>query len=643
MDETLQRDLIWMTLLIFLPAVFGLVTLFIPRGKEDYMRWWALLGSATALGLSLAVLSLYDAQVLERLGVKQDRSFRQRAALPYRVAQVDLESSPLVEGGDPATNPARSDDWIARVPWIAKFNVYYLVGLDGINLALVLLTTTVFFLAMLASWGITKFLRGYLALMLLLETGLLGTYLALDGFLFYVFLEMVLLPLYFLIGIWGGPERVAAAFRYALSMLVGSVLILLALLGLYFTNVRDFVHPDRVEMEARRLADANPAFESMAVKLRQAREQVVVNTFDLLTLQRAGHAALQRLRGEPVTDVPALVVREERLELARKDRPGAVASLEEDLESARAGLESRLAGEPFFQGWGQTTLFVLLFIGFALHLPLVPLHTWWPAVQAETPTPVSMVLTSAVLALGGYGLLRIVYPICPWPAERAASWIALLGVINIVYGALVALAQEDLKKLLAYWSIHQMGFVLLGLSVWTSAADASYWSWGANGALFLLVAHGITSAGLVYLAGMIAERVKHRRLELMGGLAEPMPITAGIGAVLFFAALGIPGLCGFVGQFMVLVGAWNYCGILSIVAILTTLLTAGTLVWTVQRIFLGTNTRFKDAADASPQELLIGALFAGLCLLLGVWPMVVLAWTEPTVTGLIDTLVRLPG
>jgi NADH-quinone oxidoreductase subunit M len=204
-----------------------------------------------------------------------------------------------------------------------------------------------------------------------------------------------------------------------------------------------------------------------------------------------------------------------------------------------------------------------------------------------------MILAGILLKLGGYGLVRVAFPICPWPAAELAWWIALIGVIGILYGALVAMGQSDFKKLLAYSSVSHMGFVLLGLASWGIAASARYWQWGVNGAIFQMVSHGITASALFFVVGVVYDRAHHRDLNRFGGLKEPMPLYSGMSVILFFASMGLPGLCGFVGEFCVFLAAWNFSPVLAILAVMSVILTAGYLLWTWQRVYLPISPRGK--------------------------------------------------
>jgi NADH:ubiquinone oxidoreductase subunit 4 (subunit M) len=722
-----ETDLIWMSLVIFIPSVFALGLLFFPRDWKESMRWWSLFGTALTLGVSIAVFIYFKAEVVDpNVGSGRDEHVADaRQSLLARSADADRQ-------GEDA--PANSKDWITRSEWVKGFNIDYFLGVDGISLALVLLTTFLCFLAMIASWKIDKFVRGYCILFLVLETGLLGTFLALDFFLFYVFWEVMLLPMYFLIGVWGGPRREYAALKFFLYTLLGSVLILIALLAFYFTNVRDFVPTWRLEKVAgqalnrkdfddskievdryRRLAaqadqalkEPREAYEQSVKDLQKAiadhkdeiaNRQAVVdrtrepfleaqrkadeaevefdraqlayerelallpvtyNTFDLVLLQRVGKAALQHLHGTFPTRVPALeAAKQRRLETRKKaadldtrvETVSAqtharaaenVQAADKNLVLAQSRFQERLANESFFQPWFQLTMFVLLFIGFAIKVPIVPFHTWLPDAHVEAPTAISMLLAGVLLKMGGYGLLRIAYPICPWAAEQLAWWVALLGIINIVYGAFAAMAQTDFKRLVAYSSISHMGYVILGIAVWTSASQAQYWAWGMNGAVFQMVTHGLTSAGMFFLVGVLYDRAEHRNLNNFRGVYELMPLYGGFSAVIFFAAMGLPGLCGFVGEFMVVLSAWNFNKGFAILASGTVVLTAAYILWTLQRVFMGVNPSRKNWPDLTPREIVCLTALVIPILLLGLWPSLLLSWMEPSVTGLVDALVTL--
>src|SRR5499425_488414 len=387
--------------------------------------------------------------------------------------------------------------------WIPAYNIQYFVGVDGVSISMVLLTALLCFLCIFASWGIEKAVKGYFALFLLLDTGMMGVFVALDFFLFYIFWEVMLLPMYFLIGIWGGPRREYAAIKFFLYTLFGSVLMLLAILALYFST--------------------DP------------------HTFDMTTL--IAQASKYSAQALPIW--------------------------------------------PFNQwGWGfQHLVWMGLFIGFAIKIPAFPFHTWLPDAHVEAPTAISVILAGVLLKMGTYGILRINYPLLPEATFQLAPYfLGALGAWNIVYGALCALAQcfiepKDMKKLVAYSSISHMGYVMLGM--------ASFTPQGINGAVLQMFNHGTVTAMLFLLVGVIYDRAHHREINGFGGLASIMPLYTGVTGLAFFAAMGLPGLSAFISEVLVLLGAWQVYPVMTVIAASAVVLTAGYMLWTLQRMYLG--------------------------------------------------------
>ncbi len=471
---------------------------------------------------------------------------------------------------------------VARAPWITitgdqidattgepkvLLAIEYFLGVDGLSFPLIVLTTLVSFLALLASWNFDKWKmnkgpKAYFVLFLLLETGMLGVFVSLDFFLFYVFWELMLLPMYFLIGVWGGPRREYAAIKFFLFTLAGSVLMLIALVAMYFYS------SDAIT--ARMFMDGST---SVASGYRDG-VQITHGTFDLVEL--ATNPAIREHFGSPGTLFLNL---------------------------------------PF-----ASIMFVFLFIGFAIKLPIVPFHTWLPDAHVEAPTPISMILAGVLLKMGGYGFLRLCYPIFPTGAQAWAFVLATIGVVSILYGALCAMAQTDFKRLVAYSSVSHMGYVLLGIAVMTPA--------GFQGAMFQMIAHGISSPMCFFLVGVIYDRAHHREINRFGGLWLTMPRYGTMATIGFFASLGLPGLCGFIGEVWVLLGTfdagskftWAYP--MAILAASGVILTAGYILWLIQRVYLGREREeYRTYLDATPRETFILVPFAVLCIALGVLPM----------------------
>jgi NADH-quinone oxidoreductase subunit M len=280
--------------------------------------------------------------------------------------------------------------------------------------------------------------------------------------------------------------------------------------------------------------------------------------------------------------------------------------------------------------WGRSLqwwAFLLLFVGFAIKVPSAPLHTWLPDAHVEAPTPISMILAGILLKMGGYGIIRICYPICPHGGYDLMYFVCLVGVVSMVYGAFAAMAQRDFKRLVAYSSVSHMGYVVLGLGVGSATADNSYvsdyWRMGVNGAMFQMVAHGISSAGMFFMVGVVYDRVHHRNLDQFGALFGKMPVYTALSIGIFFAALGLPGLCGFVGEVLVVLSVWKYDSAMAVIAASVVIITAAYILWTVQRVYLGAEYKGPHEEALTPisrREFSVALPMFVLAIVLGVFP-----------------------
>ena len=472
---------------------------------------------------------------------------------------------------------------VAKAVWIRDFNVEYFVGADGISISMILLSGLISFIATIASmpwWSgaqaaemagmvddghddphhpkhfSIRMVPGYMAMLLLLQTGMMGTFAALDMFLFYVFWEVMLLPMYFLIGVWGGPRKEYAAIKFFLYTLAGSVLMLLAIIALYYTS--------------------QPALLADGTMSR-------LHTFNII-------------------------------EMARQAQTGVFA-----------------AAAPIL-GFGFTKIvFIGLFIGFAIKIPMFPFHTWLPDAHVEAPTPISVILAGVLLKMGIYGILRFNYAILPDATAWAANAIAVFGVINIVYAAFVCLAQKDLKKLIAYSSVSHMGFSLLGMAAMTPQ--------GISGAVLNLFTHGIISPMLFLIVGVIYDRAHHREIEKFGGLATVLPEYTAMMGLAFFASLGLPGLAGFVSEFMVFSGAFPVFTTYTIISATSVIITAAYYLWAIHRMFLGKlNTAYVGYPDLVWRERLTLYPLAAFCIVLGFYPQMILSMVNGSLHALIRNI-----
>lgn len=464
---------------------------------------------------------------------------------------------------------------IEKLPWISielgswgNLQAEYFVALDGLSFPLVALSVCILLIATISSWTIDKNHKGYFILLLILNTAIVGSFCALDFLLFYVFFEFMLLPMYFLIGIWGGPRREYASIKFFLYTLLGSIFILVVIIGLY-----------------------------LSVKTPESGERLV-HTFNVLHMQDTGNLI-----------------------------PG-----------ASLALDSTYSLGPFsLRHWA----FLLIVIGFLIKLPAVPFHTWLPDAHVEAPTPISVILAALLLKFGGYGLLRFAYPIFPDGAVHFGWLIGLMGLVSIIYGALNALASKDLKRLIAYSSVSHMGFVLLGVASATVE--------GITGAIYQMVSHGIISAMLFILAGVLYDRTNDRLIENYSGLAGKMKSYTGFVLIAFFASMGLPGLAGFMGEVMIFFGAFRSQEInglvpswMAITATLGLLLGAGYYLWTIQRMFYGkyaAKNSSIELSDINRREYIMLLPLALGAILFGVLPQLLLNYINPFSTKFIETWV----
>ncbi|MBC8524215.1 MAG: NADH-quinone oxidoreductase subunit M [Chlorobium phaeobacteroides] len=535
-----------LSLIVFLPIIAGLIILAVPSSQKQIIRIVSLLAALAQGGLAVLIWQGYD------------------PSLPGITAAADGSLNGAFQ-------------LVERLPWITldlgdfgALNIEYFLGVDGISITMVLLTALISIIAVLSSWTIKKQVKGYFILYNILSTAMMGCFVALDFFLFYVFWELMLLPMYFLIGIWGGPNREYAAIKFFLYTLFGSVFMLLVMIGLYFSVIDPLT--------------GNHTFSMVAM-----------------------------------------------------------ASQENYIPGSILGPEST--------GW-RYAAFIVLFIGFAIKVPMFPFHTWLPDAHVEAPTPISVILAGVLLKLGTYGMMRINFPFFPEVFQASLYVIAVFGAINIIYGAFCALAQQDLKKLVAYSSISHMGYVLLGLAAGNTE--------GMAGALYQMFNHGTITAMLFLLVGVIYDRAHTRQIDKFGGLASYMPVYAGVVTIAWFASLGLPGLSGFISEAFVFVGAFSSELIrnVAIVSVLGIVLGAAYLLWSLQRMFLGTrnpdavyelhkdaegNDRihfhdWKGKTDLDARELTMLVPLAVIIIFLGVYPMPVLGMITTSINKLVQVL-----
>ena len=423
---------------------------------------------------------------------------------------------------------------LEQASWVPSIGLQYLVGVDGISLWLVLLTTFLFPVSVLASWTVTTDVRRYMIAMLVLETAVLGSFLALDLIVFFIFFEAILVPMYLLIGGWGGERRVYAAVKFFLYTMAGSAFLLVSILFLY-------AHTGATTFDLRALADA-----SSTLPVQTAR-------------------------------------------------------------------------------W----LFLGFFVAFAVKVPVFPLHTWLPDAHTEAPTAGSVLLAGVLLKVGAYGLIRFSLTLFPEAAKHFATAVSVLAVIGIIYGAVCALGQRDVKRLVAYSSVSHLGFVVLGVFALTQQA--------VTGGVLQMVNHGLATGALFLLVGMVYDRTHTRQLDKMGGLASQMPWLLGFFLFAVFASAGLPGLSSFIGEFLVIVGTFAVSHVFGVLASVAVVLGAIYLLWSYQRVAYGPiHDEHRTLRDVSAREVLVIVPVLALLLVFGVYPKLMTDTIDPATTQVID-------
>ncbi|HEX7407385.1 MAG TPA: NADH-quinone oxidoreductase subunit M [Candidatus Binatia bacterium] len=486
--------------------------------------------------LSLIVFTpLAGVLMLALMPKEQHRSLR-RGAFVFSLLPFALSLCLLAR-----FNPAEAGfQFTEEAAWIPQFGISYKVAVDGISLFLLLLTTFLTPLVILAGWGdIHKRVKEYMVFLLLMETGMVGAFVAVDLFLFYVFWEVMLIPMYFLIGVWGGERRIYAALKLILYTMTGSLLMLVAILYLVILH----------------------------------NQQTGQFTFDLMRLY--------------------------------------------DFSAPLAT-----------QRW----LFAAFALAFAIKVPMFPLHTWLPDAHTEAPTGGSVILAGVLLKMGTYGFLRFAIPLFPLAAREALPIIAVLAVIGIVYGALVSMVQPDLKRLVAYSSVSHLGFVMLGMTALNTQ--------GVEGSIYQMLNHGLSTGALFLAVGVLYERRHTRLIREFGGLWQQMPLYGAVFMIVMLSSVGLPGLNGFVGELLILLGAFQTHRVAAIVATSGVLLGAVYMLWMYQRVMFGplTNPANSNLRDLSKREVLVFLPILVMLFVMGVYPNPFLSRMEPSVQAYLSRM-----
>ena len=497
--------------ILWLPIIGAVAILCIPNAKEQLIRFATLVTTSITLVLSVLLYTKFD------------------------TSTADMQ-------------------FVTKIPWITQFHINYFLGIDGITMLMTFLNALLFFICTLSSWTVEKNVKAYFALLLMLQSTVFGVFFSLDFFLFYVYWEVMLIPMFFLIGIWGGENREYAAIKFFLYTFFGGVFMLIGMVALYYATGKG---PD---------------------------------SFNILALQGG------KFVNETITVF------------------GYTASFEH-------------------------LFFWFLFLGFAIKVPVFPFHTWLPHAHVQAPTAVSVILAGVLLKMGTYGFLRIAFPIFPQAAVDSSTIIAILGLISVIYGAFCAMAQDDVKKLVAYSSVSHMGFVMLGLAAMTTQ--------GMNGAVLQMFNHGTSTAMMFLLIGIIYERSHHRWIvkpdgsKGYGGLASQLPKYTTVFIIGMFASMGLPGLSGFISEALIFLGIYPRFTTITIIAVIGLLIGAAYLLWMFKRMFFGEpNPDNHDFDDMNAREVFYMIPLCICVIVFGIFPSPLLNVMKASVGNLVDLLAK---
>jgi NADH-quinone oxidoreductase subunit M len=514
----LTNDLTW---IILLPVIGTLAVMATPR---SIARWLALLFTVATFALSLAIF--------------------------FRIAANGYDFGNLARPADSIHTP-----WIDFTAGSIHFRIDYFLGVDGLSLPMVVLNALLTVLAVIGGWEKVR-VKEYMALLLLLEAGVMGVFLALDLLLFFLFWEVELAPMFLLIGIWGSevikhgmPGRIYSAWKFLLYTFFGSVFMLVGILVLYFEK-----------------GGTTASMQYFATNFLTGSVQI------------------------PLTSLTMSL---------------------------------------------QLLTFLLIFLAFAVKIPMFPFHTWLPDAHTDAPTEVSVILAGILLKMGAYGLIRVCLTLLPLGVQQFAGWLAVLAVINIIYGAGICLVQTDMKRLIAYSSVSHMGVILLGVAAAATLGDMTFRMAALTGATVQMFSHGIITGMLFFCVGVIYDHAHTREIAVFGGVAKKMPMLATLFTFAGLASLGLPGLAGFVAEFIVFTSSYKNLSVITVISVFTMILTASYLLWMLKRVFYGPfNDKWSWLPDANLRETIPLFALAGVIVFVGIYPRFLIDVITPSLTQL---------